>query len=214
MNDTAFTMTDDMRSRRATMHQRGEDGTLTPMPDFELPPDPEQHMGGHGLYSTVGDYMKFIRMILNGGEGEHGRVLTPEMVEMMGQNGLGDMKIKLLPGVLEHLSNDAEFFPGMPKSWGYTFMINDHDARPDGPQESSAGPASPTSTTGSTARTASEVSGRPRYSRSPTRSRLAATWTSRRRSTKTPFGGLTPTEPPPRNPDTLRAAGAGRQGPC
>ena len=27
MNDTAFTMTDDMRSRRATMHQRGEDGT-------------------------------------------------------------------------------------------------------------------------------------------------------------------------------------------
>ena len=54
------------------------------MPDFELPPDPERHMGGHGLYSTVGDYMKFIRMILNGGEGEHGRVLTPEMVEMMG----------------------------------------------------------------------------------------------------------------------------------
>ena len=58
-------------------------------------------MGGHGLYSTVGDYMKFIRMILNGGEGEHGRVLTPEMVEMMGQNGLGDMKIKSLPGVIE-----------------------------------------------------------------------------------------------------------------
>jgi methyl acetate hydrolase len=128
MNDTAFTMTDDMRPRRAAMHQREEDGTLTPMPDFELPQDPEQHMGGHGLYGNVGDYMKFIRMILNGGEGEHGRVLSPEMVEIMGQNGLGDMKIKPLPGVLEHLSNDAEFFPGMPKSWGYTFMINDHDA--------------------------------------------------------------------------------------
>jgi methyl acetate hydrolase len=128
MNDTAFTMTDDMRSRRAAMHQREEDGTFTLMHDFELPQDPEQHMGGHGLYGTVGDYMKFIRMILNGGEGEHGRVLSPEMVEIMGQNGLGDMKIKPLPGVLEHLSNDAEFFPGMPKSWGYTFMINDHDA--------------------------------------------------------------------------------------
>ena len=128
MNDTAFTMTDDMRSRRATMHQRAEVGTLTPMSDFELPSDPEQHMGGHGLYSTVGDYMKFIRMILNGGEGEHGRVLTPEIVEIMGQNGLGEMKIKPLPGVIKELSNDAEFFPGMPKSWGYTFMINDHDA--------------------------------------------------------------------------------------
>ncbi len=128
MNDTAFTMTDDMRSRRATMHQRGDDGSLTPMSDFELPQDPEQHMGGHGLHATIGDYMKFIRMVLNDGEGEHGRVLKPETVEAMAQNGLGDMKIKLLPGVIKELSNDAEFFPGMPKSWGYTFMINDEDA--------------------------------------------------------------------------------------
>lgn len=128
MNDTAFTMTDDMRSRRASMHQRGEDGSLTPMPDFELPQEPEQHMGGHGLYAPVGDYMKFIRMILNDGEGENGRVLEPETVEAMARNGLENMKIKLLPGVIKELSNDAEFFPGMPKSWGYTFMINDEDA--------------------------------------------------------------------------------------
>jgi methyl acetate hydrolase len=46
----------------------------------------------------------------------------------MERNGLGDMKIKLLPGVIPSLSNDAEFFPGMPKSWGLTFMINDEDA--------------------------------------------------------------------------------------
>ena len=37
---------------------------MTAAPDFELPPDPEQHMGGHGLYSTVGDYLEFIRKIL------------------------------------------------------------------------------------------------------------------------------------------------------
>jgi methyl acetate hydrolase len=33
------------------------------------------------------------------------------------------------------LSNDAEFFPGLKKSWSYTFMINDEDAptgRPTG----------------------------------------------------------------------------------
>jgi methyl acetate hydrolase len=121
-------MTEDMRARRATLHQRGEDGSLSPLPDFELPQDPEQHMGGHGLYATVGDYMKFIRMVLNDGDGEHGRVLKPETVEAMTQDGLEDMKIKELPGVIEELSNDAEFFPGMPKSWGYTFMINDEDA--------------------------------------------------------------------------------------
>ena len=124
MDDTAITMSDSMRSSRASMHQRGEDGTLTPLPDFELPQDPEQHMGGHGLYGTVGDYMKFIRMVLNDGAG----VLRPETVERMAQDGLGGMKIKLLPGAIPTLSNDAEFFPGMPKSWGYTFMINDEDA--------------------------------------------------------------------------------------
>jgi methyl acetate hydrolase len=128
MNDTAFVLSPEMRKRRATIHQRGEDGSLTPLSDFELPQEPEQHMGGHGLYGTVGDYMKFIRMVLNDGDGAHGRVLKPETVERMAQNGLGEMKIKGLPGVLAHLTNDAEFFPGMPKSWAYTFMINDEDA--------------------------------------------------------------------------------------
>jgi len=128
MDSSAFTMTDEMRSRRATMHQRSEDGVLTPLSDFELDPEPEQHMGGHGLYAPVGDYMKFIRMILNDGDGAHGWVLKAETVEAMAQNGLGELKEKLLPGAIPELSNDAEFFPGMPKSWGYTFMINDEDA--------------------------------------------------------------------------------------
>lgn len=128
MRDTAFAMTPSMRERRVTMHQRGPDGRLNPMPDFELPQDPEVHMGGHGLYSTPLDYAKFIRMWLNDGEGPHGRVLKPETVAMAERNGLGEMKVKGLPGVIPSLSNYAEFFPGMPKSWGLTFMINDEDA--------------------------------------------------------------------------------------
>lgn len=128
MEDTAITMTDSMRSRRATLHRRERDGTLTPLPDSELPQDPEQHMGGHALYGTVGDYMRFIRMVLNDGAGANGRVLRPETVERMARNGLGEMKIRRLPGAIPALSNDAEFFPGMPKSWAYTFMVNDRDA--------------------------------------------------------------------------------------
>jgi methyl acetate hydrolase len=34
----------------------------------------------------------------------------------------------MLPGVIPWLSNDAEFFPGLPKSWSFTFMINDVEA--------------------------------------------------------------------------------------
>jgi methyl acetate hydrolase len=129
MEDTAFSMNESMRKRVVTMHQRDETGKLTPLPDFALPPDPEVHMGGHGLYATVLDYTKFIRMWLNDGRGPGGRVLKKETVEMAVKNGLpGDMKIKGLPGVIPSLSNYAEFFPGMPKSWALTFMINDHDA--------------------------------------------------------------------------------------
>ena len=127
MADTAFTMTPSMRARVANIHQRGDDGALTPT-GFELPQEPEVHMGGHGLYSTVGDYCRFIRMYLNDGNSDHGRVLKPETVRMAEANGLGDMKIKSLPGVMANLSNEAEFFPGAPKSWAYSFMINDTDA--------------------------------------------------------------------------------------
>ena len=127
MKDTSFTMTPAMRQRVAGMHQRNADGSLMPL-DFELPADPEVHMGGHGLYATVGDYMRFIRMWLNDGNGENGRVLKAETVRMAEKNGLGDKKITMLPGVIAALSNDAEFFPGLSKSWALTFMVNDEQA--------------------------------------------------------------------------------------
>lgn len=127
MTSTGFAMTPDMRSRMARIHARGEDGSLKPM-DFEHPADPEVHMAGHGLYSTAEDYVKFIRLWLNDGMGPNGRLLKKETIEMAAKNHLGDKKIRMLPGVIPTLSNDAEFFPGMPKSWALTFMINDEDA--------------------------------------------------------------------------------------
>ena len=122
-----FELTDAMRSKLAGIHARGADGALTPM-DFELPAKPEVHMGGHGLYGTVGDYMRFIRMWLNDGAGEHGRVLKPETVRMAERNHLGDKKVTPITGVIPTLCNDAEFFPGQSKSWALSFMINDEEA--------------------------------------------------------------------------------------
>lgn len=127
MESTAFELTEAMRRKLAAMHARSPDGTLAAT-DFELPAAPELHMGGHGLYGTVGDYMRFIRMWLNDGQGEHGRVLAPETVRMAAQNQLGRLKIAPLPGVIPALSHDAEFFPGIPKSWAFTFMVNDEEA--------------------------------------------------------------------------------------
>jgi methyl acetate hydrolase len=127
MRDMTFALNDGLRARLASMHARNADGSLAPM-DFELPSPPEVHMGGHGLYGTVGDYMRFIRMWLNDGRGEHGQVLKPETVRMAERNHLGPLKVTMLPGVIPSLSNDAEFFPGQSKSWSLAFMVNDEDA--------------------------------------------------------------------------------------
>jgi methyl acetate hydrolase len=127
MHDTTFELTDAMRKKLAGIHARNADGSLTPM-DFELPAEPEVHMGGHGLYGTIGDYMRFIRMWLNDGMGEHGRALKAETVRMAEKNHLGESKVTPITGVIPSLCNDAEFFPGQSKSWALTFMINDEEA--------------------------------------------------------------------------------------
>jgi len=136
IEEMTFSLTEPMRKRLAKMHVRNADGSLTPQPEFELPNDPEVHCGGHGLYATIGEYMKFIRMWLNDGQGPHGRVLKAETVEKAVRNGLeSHQKVVMLPGVIPSLSNDAEFFPGLKKSWSYTFMVNDEEAptgRPPG----------------------------------------------------------------------------------
>jgi methyl acetate hydrolase len=127
MKDMSFELTDAMRLKLAGIHARGADGSLTPM-DFELPARPEVHMGGHGLYGTIGDYMRFIRMWLNDGEGEYGRVLKAETVRMAEKNHLGELKVTPITGVIPSLCNDAEFFPGQSKSWALSFMVNDEEA--------------------------------------------------------------------------------------
>ncbi len=130
MEEIAFTRTPSMKARTATIHARTPDGALSPMDGFALPDDPEVEMGGHGLYATIGEYMKFIRMWLNDGAApKGGRVLKAETVNWAVKNGLeAHQKVGMLPGVIPSLSNDAEFFPGLKKGWSYTFMTNEEEA--------------------------------------------------------------------------------------
>jgi CubicO group peptidase (beta-lactamase class C family) len=127
MTSTAFKITPAMRSRLAQVHQRGDNGALAPI-QFEMPQEPEFEMGGGGVYSTAGDYLKFVRMILNYGNAGGNQVLQPQTVQLMGRNAMGPTRVTMLKTAMPPLTNDAEFFPGMPKSWGLTFMINDERA--------------------------------------------------------------------------------------
>jgi methyl acetate hydrolase len=127
MNSTAFKITPEMRSRMAKLHQRGDDDRFTAI-DLEIPQEPEFEMGGGGLYSTAGDYLKFVKMILNRGKGNGNRLLKAETVDQMSRNNMGNNRVGLLKTAIPPLSNDAEFFPGVPKTWGLSFQINEAPA--------------------------------------------------------------------------------------
>ena len=138
MGDTAFRISDAMRARLAKIHMRGEDGSLAPQMELEIPQEPEFEMGGGGLYGTVGDYLGFIRMILNRGRANGEQLLAPETVDLMSRNHMGDTRVCELKTAIPPFSNDAEFFPGLPKTWGLTFMINT-EAAPTGRSAGSLG---------------------------------------------------------------------------
>ena len=123
MRDTGFKLGASQRARRVSMHARGEDGTLSAIA-FEIPQEPEFHMGGGGLYGTARDYIAFIRMLLNGGTLDGARILRPDTVALMGQNHIGDLNVTTLPSAMPALSNDVELYPEQEKKWGLSFLIN------------------------------------------------------------------------------------------
>ncbi len=129
MDSTGFRLTPEMRARMARVHLRKADGSLVADLKREVPQEPEFEAGGGGLYSTANDYLKFVRMVLDGGRSARGEaVMKAETVDAMAANAMGDSTVRLLETVMPALSNDAEFFPGVTKKWGLSFMINDEEA--------------------------------------------------------------------------------------
>ena len=117
MTDTQFGRPDS--ERVVTIHNRLPDGTLS-VGRLGRPSKPELESGGGGLYSTAPDYLKFLAMLVRGGDG----ILRPETVAQMGRNQIGALDVSRMQTVMPPMSNDAEFFPGMVKGWGYGFVIN------------------------------------------------------------------------------------------
>jgi methyl acetate hydrolase len=127
MTDSGFVLGPEQRSRLASMHVRSGDSSFDVI-EFEVPQQPEFFMGGGGLYGTGLDYLTFLRALLNGGQLDGARILRPETVAEMNRNQIGDLMVGLMRTADPASSNDAEFFPGMPKKWGLGYMINVDEA--------------------------------------------------------------------------------------
>ncbi|RZA14857.1 MAG: class A beta-lactamase-related serine hydrolase [Lysobacteraceae bacterium] len=92
MSDTGFWVPEDKRDRLAACYAL-KDGRLDLFDDAQdstwfTPPKLES--GGGGLVSTVDDYLRFARMLLNGGELDGARLLSPQTVALMRANHLPD----------------------------------------------------------------------------------------------------------------------------
>ena len=105
MADTAFAVPPEKRSRLAAMYGRPDVIAAGPTVRSELeawskgvndrldvsrsyPVDsPDVFMrGGHGLFSTIGDYFRFAQMLANGGELDGTRILGRKTLELMHLN--------------------------------------------------------------------------------------------------------------------------------
>ncbi|MCA0304001.1 MAG: beta-lactamase family protein [Proteobacteria bacterium] len=126
MASTGYRLTPAIRERLSGVHQRRPDGRLE-VSTFDAPQRPEDFMGGGGLYSTAGDYLRFIRMVLNGGSLDGVRLLKPETIEEMGRNHIGGLAAGVLKTASPAMSFDADLFPGMSCGWGLSYLINPDD---------------------------------------------------------------------------------------
>jgi len=126
MRDTGFVPTQEQQARSTQAHSRNPDGSLTPIERTPFA-RAEFFAGGGALWSTGPDYMAFLRMLLDGGSFNGARILKPETVVLMAQNHIGDLLVEKLPSSQPAMSQDAEFFPGMKKKWGLSWLINTED---------------------------------------------------------------------------------------
>ena len=124
MKSTGFLINKAMQPKLATMYKR-ENGILRPDPKFQMKQNPELESGGGGLYSTLNDYILFLRMLLNNGNSNSQQILLPDTIQTMFKNHTEtniDMKMN---STNQSISADVDFFPRTKKSWGLSFMRND-----------------------------------------------------------------------------------------
>ncbi|HEY2636817.1 MAG TPA: serine hydrolase domain-containing protein [Solirubrobacteraceae bacterium] len=126
MGETSFRRTEAQKANTTPIHVKGEDGAWGPS-GIELVEEPEYWAGGHGLYSTPRDYMKFQRALLGRGTSPEGaKILEPETVDAAFTNQIGELEFPAeIPSADPGSSYPFKAGPG--HKWGYGLLLNTQD---------------------------------------------------------------------------------------
>jgi len=103
MVDTAFYVPKEKLNRFAEFYSYDKDGKMQVVGvkdglNHDFAAKPALSSGGGGLVSTATDYMRFCQMLLNGGQLDGVRILSPLTVELMRTNVLAPSVPILAPG--------------------------------------------------------------------------------------------------------------------
>jgi methyl acetate hydrolase len=125
MDQTAFRLSDAQRASSVPVHLHSEQGWVAS--EIELNQQPEYWSGGHGLYSTPRDYLKFQRALLHNGTSPEGvKLLEPGTVDAAFSNQIGTLEFPAEIATADPTaSNTVAVGPGY--NWGSGLLINTQD---------------------------------------------------------------------------------------
>jgi methyl acetate hydrolase len=99
------------------LHTRSPDGGLA-RSSIELSIEPGFFSGGGGAFSTAGDYLRFMRALLRGGELDGERILRPETVQLAFTDHLAGAPLPaIMRSAIPEVTNDVPALPAL-QGWG------------------------------------------------------------------------------------------------
>ena len=125
MSDTFYNVPEAKQARRVTVHRRQDgraDAPLTEQPNQPQRPATTFN-GGGGLTSTASDYIRFARMILNGGTLDGARILSADTVALMARNHIGEVGVRAVKTAQPDRSMDFTFINDGKDKWGLGFLL-------------------------------------------------------------------------------------------
>jgi CubicO group peptidase (beta-lactamase class C family) len=126
MVDTSYAVAADKQSRLAPQFSRAT-GKMEPLPKGQVATTPvAPFRGDGGLYSTVEDYSKFVRMLLNGGTLNGTKILSESSVRTMGENAIGAIFVERQPDADKLRTKPFPLGAGKDK-FGLGFQIASND---------------------------------------------------------------------------------------
>lgn len=91
MTDTGYNLPEDKHQRASLLHNYDRQGKLVES-QRQTPNSGHTIYGGtHGLFSTAADYLRFCKMLLNGGQLDGTRYLSRKTIELMTADHVGDL---------------------------------------------------------------------------------------------------------------------------